>query len=234
MTGHGSTGCVVVAGGRGERLGLALPKGLVEVGGRPLVQHAVGAVLASGAVDVVVVVVPDAFQDVVRALLPVEVVVVAGGSTRQESVQAGLVHLPADVDVVLVHDAARALAPPSLISEVVRAVRAGHPAVVPGVALADTVRQSGGAVVDRSMLVAVQTPQGFARGPLDRAHGTLDPGPADGAPVTDDAGLVERLGLHVRVVPGHEEAFKVTRPLDLVLAEAVLARRAAAGVQVEP
>jgi 2-C-methyl-D-erythritol 4-phosphate cytidylyltransferase len=222
VTGHGLTGCVVVAGGRGERLGLAVPKGLAEVGGRPLVQHAVEAVLASDVVDVVVVVVPAGAQDDVRALLPPGVFVVAGGATRRSSVQAGLVHLPAGVDAVLVHDAARALAPPELVADVVRAVRAGHHAVVPGVELADTVRHVDGEVVDRSTLVAVQTPQGFARGLLDRAH-TCAP---DGS-WTDDAGLVERLGVQVRVVEGHAEAFKVTHPLDLVLAEAVLARRAA-------
>ena len=218
------TACVVVAAGRGERLGAGLPKGLVDVGGRPLVQHAVEAVVASGVVDVVVVVVPDGVQDTVRPVLPAGVAVVTGGATRQASVRAGLVSLPDDVDTVLVHDAARALAPASLVADVVAAVRAGHPAVVPGVALADTVRLVDGPVVDRSTLVAVQTPQGFDRGLLDRAHAS---GAAD---ATDDAGLVERLGAAVRIVPGHEEAFKVTRPLDLVLAEAVLARRSAGAV----
>lgn len=222
MSRPGLTGCVVVAGGRGERLGLAVPKGLVEVGGRALLQHAVEAVLASGVVDVVVAVVPAAAVDRAASLLAAGVDVVAGGATRQQSVAAGLVRLPAGVDVVLVHDAARPLAPPSLVADVVRAVRAGHPAVVPGVALTDTVRHVDGATVDRRTLVAVQTPQGFTRGLLDRAHSSTG-----GDPATDDAGLVERLGAHVRVVPGHEEAFKVTRPLDLVLAEAVLASRAA-------
>lgn len=222
MTGHGLTGCVVVAGGRGERLGSHQPKGFVHLGGRTLLQHAVDAVVASGIVDVMVVVVPAGSEGDVRLLLGPGIDVVAGGSSRQASVQTGLVRLPAGVDVVLVHDAARPLAPPSLVVAVAEAVRAGHQAVVPGVPVADTVRQVDGPVVDRSTLVAVQTPQGFARCLLDRAHVEV----ADGA-ATDDAGLVERLGAHVRVVPGHEEAFKVTRPLDLVLAEAVLARRAA-------
>ena len=220
MTGHGLTGCVIVAGGRGERFGGLTPKGLVEVAGRSLVQHAVEAVRASGVVDVVVVVVPAGCEDV-RSLLGGDVDVVPGGSTRQASVQAGLVRLPAGVDVVLVHDAARALAPAALVADVAHAVRTGHPAVVPGVPVVDTVRHVDGPPADRSSLVAVQTPQGFSRPLLDRAHTS-----ADGHEATDDAGLVELLGVAVRVVPGHEDAFKITRPLDLVLAEAVLARRA--------
>jgi len=220
----GLTGCVVVAGGRGERLGTTAPKGLVAVGGRTLVEHAVDAVVASGVVDVVVVVVPAGSEDDVRSRLGPDVLVVAGGGTRQASVQAGLVQLPAGVDAVLVHDAARALAPPELVADVLRAVRAGHHAVVPGVALADSVRVVDGPPVDRSTLVAVQTPQGFDRALLDRAHLAAGDGDADGD-ATDDASLVEHLGVAVRVVPGDAEAFKVTRPLDLVLAEAVLSLR---------
>lgn len=216
----GLTGCVVVAGGRGERLGADAPKGLVAVGGRTLVEHAVDAVIASGVVDVVVAVVPAGCEDDVRSRLGADVLVVAGGDNRQASVQAGLVRLPAGIDAVLVHDAARALAPASLVADVLHAVRAGHHAVVPGVALADSVRLVGGPPVDRSSLVAVQTPQGFDRALLDRAHLT-----AEGGDATDDASLVEQLGVAVRVVPGHAEAFKVTHPLDLVLASAVLEQR---------
>ncbi|MFD7893333.1 2-C-methyl-D-erythritol 4-phosphate cytidylyltransferase, partial [Streptomyces albidoflavus] len=116
-------------------------------------------------------------------------------------------------------------------------VRGGAPAVVPGLPLSDTVKEIGAlaegatgpgepvvATPERARLRAVQTPQGFDREALDRAHRQ---GPVQGEGATDDAGLCERLGLPVVVVPGHEEAFKVTRPLDLVLAEAVLARRRA-------
>jgi 2-C-methyl-D-erythritol 4-phosphate cytidylyltransferase len=131
--------------------------------------------------------------------------------------------------VVLVHDAARPLAPPELADAVVATIRAGADAVVPGVALADTVKQVDPAgrveaTPDREVLRAVQTPQGFLRAVLQEAHAA-----ASGASATDDAGLVEQLGRTVLVVPGSEEAFKVTRPLDLVLAEAVLARRRAGG-----
>lgn len=132
---------------------------------------------------------------------------------------------------MLVHDAARPLAPVSLVDSVAAAVRAGAEAVVPGLPVADTIKavdEHGTVVatVDRGSLRAVQTPQGFRRRLLAEAHAAGDPD----APATDDAGLVEALGGTVLVVPGDEEAFKVTRPLDLVLAEAVLARRRAAGV----
>jgi 2-C-methyl-D-erythritol 4-phosphate cytidylyltransferase len=163
------------------------------------------------------------------------VAVVPGGATRQESVRLGLAVIPADVDVVLVHDAARPLVPVDVVDAVARAVTDGAEAVVPAVPLADTVKQVAPAAApgapepvvgtpDRSTLRAVQTPQGFRREVLLRVH---DKALSDGVDATDDAGLVERYGGSVVVVPGHEEAFKVTRPLDLVLAEAVLARRRA-------
>ncbi|WP_455770079.1 IspD/TarI family cytidylyltransferase, partial [Streptomyces fradiae] len=173
----------------------------------------------------------------VRALLDeypaperTDVLVVPGGATRQESVRRGLDALPDSVTTVLVHDAARPLVPVDTVDAVVEAVRdGGAPAVVPAVPLADTVKEVEPAgdgtpepvlgTPERARLRAVQTPQGFDRATLVRAHREVT------GEVTDDAGMVERLGVPVVAVPGHEEAFKVTRPLDLVLAEAVLARR---------
>lgn len=140
----------------------------------------------------------------------------------------GLAALPPDFDIVLVHDAARPLVPVDTVDAVIEAVRDGAPAVVPALPLADTVKEVEPAPGEpepvvatpvRARLRAVQTPQGFDRATLIRAHETVT------EDVTDDASMVEQLGLTVVVVPGHEEAFKVTRPLDLVLAEAVLARR---------
>ena len=152
---------------------------------------------------------------------------VAGGATRVDSVRLALAAVPADVDVVLVHDAARPLVPAALVSDVVAAVRGGADAVVPGIPLADTVKRIDAAGLvhetpDRAALRAVQTPQGFRRDVLEAAHAAAGPG----AEATDDAGLVERAGGAVLVIPGDEEAFKVTRPMDLLLAEAVLAARA--------
>ena len=181
--------------------------------------HAVRGLRAAPSVGPVVVAAPPDDVDGVRALLaPYDVQVVAGGAERQESVARALAALPPGVDLVLVHDAARALTPVRVVEAVVAALRAGAVAVVPVVPVADTVKQVDGdrvvATVDRATLRAVQTPQGFRRDVLVRAHAEV------ARAVTDDAGMVEALGLPVVTVPGAEEAFKVTRPLDLVLAEA--------------
>lgn len=154
------------------------------------------------------------------------VTVVDGGAERGDSVAAGLRALGDRVDVVLVHDAARCLTPPEVFDRVVAAVRAGHPAVVPGTPVVDTVKQvdADGFVVatpDRSGLRAVQTPQGFDRAVLERAH--ADAAASGHGATTDDAGLVERLGERVLVVDGHPWALKVTTPADLEAAARILA-----------
>ncbi|MFJ8676499.1 2-C-methyl-D-erythritol 4-phosphate cytidylyltransferase [Streptomyces sp. NPDC093589] len=234
------TAAVIPAAGRGVRLGPGAPKALRALGGTPMLVHAVRAMAASRAVSLVVVVAPPDGAPEVRHLLDAyplgdrtDLVVVPGGETRQESVRLGLAALRDAIDVVLVHDAARPLVPVDTVDTVIAAVRAGAPAVVPALPLADTVKQvdpqpqgTPEPVVgtpERARLRAVQTPQGFDLHTLLKAHDTV----VEGEGATDDAGLVERLGEPVVVVPGHEEAFKVTRPLDLVLAEAVLARRRA-------
>ena len=195
--------------------------------------HAVRALVRARAVRLVVVAAPAPDLPDVRRLFadPVpgadaQVQVVAGGETRQESVRAALAALPDDVDVVLVHDAARPLVPVELVEAVAGAVREGADAVVPALPVVDTVKRIDAdarvvETLDRAALRAVQTPQGFRRDVLEAAHARPT------AESTDDAGLVELAGRPVWVVPGAEEAFKVTRPLDLVLAEAVLARRRA-------
>jgi len=225
-----TTAAVVPAAGRGERLGPGTPKALRRLGGVPLLVHSVRALARARGVDVVVVAAPPGGVVEVRTLLAdhdagADVQVVAGGETRQQSVRLALAALPDRVDVVLVHDAARPLVPVELVDAVVAAVRGGADAVVPALPVADTIKVVGAdsrvtETLDRSALRAVQTPQGFRRTVLEAAH--LAAGELD---ATDDAGLVERSGGSVLVVPGAEEAFKVTRPLDLELAEAVLARR---------
>ncbi|MEV7615758.1 2-C-methyl-D-erythritol 4-phosphate cytidylyltransferase [Streptomyces sp. NPDC089799] len=235
------TAAVIPAAGRGVRLGPGAPKALRTLGGTPMLIHAVRAMARSRAVSLVVVVAPPDGAGEVRNLLDehalperTDVLVVPGGDTRQESVRAGLDALPDDITAVLIHDAARPLVPVDTVDTVVEAVRDGAPAVVPAMPLSDTVKEvePGGpgeaepvvATPERSRLRAVQTPQGFDRATLVRAHETIA---VNGEGATDDAGMVEKLGVPVVLVPGHEEAFKVTRPLDLVLAEAVLARRRA-------
>ncbi|TDC11212.1 2-C-methyl-D-erythritol 4-phosphate cytidylyltransferase [Streptomyces sp. 8K308] len=239
---------VIPAAGRGLRLGPGAPKALRQLGGTPMLVHAVRAMARARAVALVVVVAPPGEAEAVRSLLDehppppgVDQLVVPGGETRQESVRRGLDALPDAIEIVLVHDAARPLVPVDTVDAVAAAVRAGAPAVVPALPVTDTVKQiaapsdpppanagrypQGGpepvvATPDRALLRAVQTPQGFDRATLVAAHLKHAEGDA-----TDDAGMVERMGVPVVLVPGHEEAFKVTRPLDLVLAEAVLARR---------
>lgn len=212
---------MVVAAGTGDRLGAGRPKAFVDVAGRSMLERALDRVLASAAVDLVVAVVPAAFVPDVTLAAPG--CVVAGGETRRESVARGLAVVPADRDVVLVHDAARCLAPPSLVADVAAAVRGGAPAVVPVLAVADTLKHvEDGRVletVDRARLRAVQTPQGFLRTVLQRAH---DEAPA-GYAATDCASMVEALGVPVVAIPGSELAFKVTTSLDLDVARALVA-----------
>lgn len=147
---------------------------------------------------------------------PVSVRVVAGGEERSDSVAAGLRALPPAVGIVLVHDAARALTPASVFERVVAAVRHGHPAVTPALRVTDTIktvdiREHVVSTPDRASLRAVQTPQGFLRETLERAHRD------GGGAVTDDAGLVEAMGGSVLVVEGDARSLKITGPEDLAI-----------------
>jgi 2-C-methyl-D-erythritol 4-phosphate cytidylyltransferase len=205
---------VVVAGGSGLRFGRR--KQFAPLGGRPVVEWAVAAcrTVAAG----VVLVVPEGHHDGPYGAD----VVVPGGPTRSDSVRLGLAAVPADAEVVVVHDAARPLAPPALFHAVLAGL--ADPAVsgaTCGVPVSDTlkrVREPGPTVVgtvDRTDLVAVQTPQAFRADVLRRAH-------AEGGGATDDAALVETLGATVRVVPGDPRNLKLTGPADLAYAEYLL------------
>lgn len=230
---------LVPAAGDGVRLAAGRPKALVPLGGVPLVVRAVEGLLASGVVTAVVVAVRASDVELVRGLLgrhraAVDVAavdVVAGGSDRSSSVRAALDHglgRHPGTHTVLVHDAARALTPPSLVTQLVAAVAGGARAVVPVLPLADTVKRvdDAGAVlttVDRSVLRAVQTPQAFEAALLRRAYaGAGASDGADGAGATDDAGLVERLGEPVYTVPGDPLAFKITTAWDLRVASMIV------------
>lgn len=214
---------LVPAAGAGLRLGPGDPKALRRLGGEPLLVHAVRRLRATESVGSVVVAAPPGREQAVQQLLGPNVTVVAGGADRQQSVAAALAAVPASFEFILVHDAARALTPSILIDEVAAAVRAGHDAVVPVLPVSDTivtVAETGevGAGLDRSALRAVQTPQGFRRAVLAAAHAA-----AGDVRATDDAGLVARLGVSVRTVPGTPLAMKITTPYDLTVAEALLA-----------
>ena len=207
---------IVVAGGSGTRFGTL--KQLEPLGGRRVLDLAVAA-LANGpkgaAVDGVVVVVPSALVGAVD--LPGDVVV-AGGDSRAASVRAGLAAVPADVDRVLVHDGARPLVSAAVVGRVVAGLEQA-PAVVPVVAVTDSLRSVEGAPVDRSGFVAVQTPH---RSVLERAHDAA----SNAGSATDDASLVDAIGETVLHVDGDPENLKITTPADLVVAESLLARAA--------
>jgi 2-C-methyl-D-erythritol 4-phosphate cytidylyltransferase len=229
---------IVVAAGRGERLGAALPKALVPLAGVPLVVHAILRLHEAGVHDVVVVHPPgdrSAFVAVldagIRAPLRARLVLVAGGAQRTDSVHAGLGVVPIDVRVVAVHDAARPLMPAQVIVTTLAAVMDATDvlAAAPAVELVDTVKRvmaGDGAELEvlatlpRDSLAAVQTPQVFRRDVLEAA---LVAARAAGGSATDDLALVEQLrdigALTGRIVlvPGAAAGRKVTRPLDLTI-----------------
>ncbi len=209
---------VVVAAGNGLRFGS--DKQSADLGGVSVLERSVAT--ASEVSDGVVVVVADGRVDEVRQIVGAQAVVevVSGGSTRSESVRAGLALVPEAVEVVLVHDGARPLASLAVYERVVAAVRAGADAVVPAVAVSDTLRSTSGSL-DREGVMAVQTPQGFSAAVIRAAH-------AAGGDATDDATMVEANGGTVVVVDGEADNIKITRPVDLEVA-----RRLSAGGQAD-
>lgn len=210
---------IVVAGGAGVRYGTL--KQLEPLSKQRVLDYSVAALTEgpNGArVDGVVVVVPEAILGTVD--LPGDIVV-AGGATRAASVRAGLEALPSSVDRVLVHDGARPLLDFGVIRRVVSGLDEA-PATVPVIPVTDSLRSVGGGAVDRSAFVAVQTPQGFHREVLERAHEKLE---ATLVP-TDDASMVDAIGEVVLHVAGDPMNLKITEPADLAVAETLMARRA--------
>lgn len=228
---------IIVAAGSGSRLGRDRPKAFVPLHGRSILEHALTGVFGLTEPAQVIIVAPAAELTDARAIaerVAGEAAgyldIVAGGDTRQASVARGLALVRADVTVVLVHDAARALTPPALIDAVVAAVRSTGHGIVPGLPVVDTIKNvdpAGGILgtVDRSLLSAVQTPQGFPRAMLDAAFAWADALPATDAAardLTDDAALVAAAGHPVSTIPGDPMAFKVTTAWDLRRAELLL------------
>jgi 2-C-methyl-D-erythritol 4-phosphate cytidylyltransferase len=205
---------VVVAGGSGQRFGLL--KQFALLADRPVAEWAVAACRPSSS-GVVLVVPPENAKGPDHGAD----VVVEGGATRSESVRRGLSAVPDDADVIIVHDAARPLASQALFSAVIDAVTSGGAdGAIPALPVSDTIKvvdatRTVTATLDRTALVAVQTPQAFGADLLRRAH-------AGGTEATDDAALVEALGATVRVVPGDPRNLKITTPADLDTAEHLL------------
>lgn len=244
------TGVIIVAAGSGERLGYGLPKAEVPLAGEPILAYALRGVVASGIADRICVAVPRG-DTVLRELCsdpaftalagpgiePPPILTVDGGPTRSDSVREALSALGPDIDVVLVHDAARALTPPEVFQRVAHALAEGAEAVIPVRAMVDTVKIVEHApgnratmaqevvtrTPDRTQLRTVQTPQGFTVEALADAHASAELfDDEQSAAVTDDAMLVEAMGIPVYAVPGSDLSLKITTPTDLVLAEALL------------
>ncbi len=222
-----STAALVLAAGRGERLGAGRPKAFVELGGLPLLARSLAALAASDAIDALVPVVPAGFglqvsnaawlREIPKVGAPVD-----GGAERQDSMRAGLAALPPEVALVAVHDAARPFVRPEDVARVVAAARE-HGAALLAVPARDTIKRvRAGRVVEtppRAECWAAQTPQVFRTEILREA---LAKACADGVVGTDDAQLVERLGVPVRIVEGDAGNQKITTAEDLAWAEARL------------
>ena len=231
---------LVVAAGRGERLGADAPKALVQLAGRTLLQWSLDALRAVPAIERIVVALPAGVD------APAGAIGVVGGAVRSESVRLALAAAGSGrgSDPVLVHDAARPLLTPALVERVLAALDSGgepngsaageddRPDVQAAIAAApvtDTIKRAGSDGLVRETLVrselwAVQTPQVFRRRALERA---LDVPDEVLAQATDDAWLIERAGGAVAIVPAPRENLKITTPLDLAMAELLLARRPA-------
>jgi len=214
---------VLVAAGRGERLGEDRPKAFARLGGLPLLAESLRRLDESEWIDGVVVVGPPGWEE--PCILVAEEVgatkvatCVPGGETRSASVRIGLEEVPPDADVVLVHDAARPLLPPELVPRLLDALAAGFDGAVPGLPVPDTVKRvRDGVVVEtpaRDELVTVQTPQAFVASVLRAAAA------GEGS---DCASLVEAHGGRVTVVPGDDRLLKVTTRADLERVESLLA-----------
>jgi 2-C-methyl-D-erythritol 4-phosphate cytidylyltransferase len=212
-----SVWAVLVAAGRGERLGEDRPKAFVRLGQLPLLAEPLRRLDQSEWVDAVVVVAPPDWEE--PAILLAEEIgaskvtaCVTGGATRGESVRAGVAEVPEDAAVILVHDAARPLLPDEVIGRVIGALADGFEGAVPVLPVPDTVKRVEGDLVletlDRSELVMVQTPQAFVA-PAFRAC------VASTQTSTDCASLLEQAGGRVRIVQGDARLLKVTTAADL-------------------
>ena len=205
------TAAIIAAAGMGHRLGANLPKSLVKLIDKTLLEHAV-ANLAPVA-QLLIVTAPAGYEAEYKKLLGEEVEVITGGVLRSDSIRIAIAKIPNNYEYVLVHDAARALASTRLASEVINQLIRGQQAVIPTLEVIDTIKEvdNQGYVrntLNRAALKIVQTPQGFNRSVLERAHQASED-------ATDDAALVEALGIKVKTIAGEDQAFKITTKGDI-------------------
>ena len=205
------TAAIIAAAGMGHRLGANLPKSLVKLIDKTLLEHAV-ANLAPVA-QLLIVTAPAGYEAEYKKLLGEEVEVITGGVLRSDSIIIAIAKIPNNYEYILVHDAARALASTRLASEVINQLIRGQQAVIPTLEVIDTIKEvdNQGYVrntLNRAALKIVQTPQGFSRSVLERAHQASED-------ATDDAALVEALGIKVKTIAGEDQAFKITTKGDI-------------------
>jgi 2-C-methyl-D-erythritol 4-phosphate cytidylyltransferase len=214
---------IIPAAGTGTRFGGDIPKQFLPLAGKPLVQRVVERFLFDAVVTRIVVPVPDMLLSVVKQSPGERVTFVAGGATRLQSVTAGLEAAGSEFDLVAIHDAVRPFFSPDTFHATLDAART-HGAAFPGIPLPDTIHQIAddaiAATLDRSVLVAAQTPQCFR---LEVLQDILGRGAREDANATDEAGLAAKYGHRVQLVQGDSMNFKITRPEDLVMAERIYA-----------
>ena len=208
------TAAIIAAAGMGNRLGANLPKSLVKLLDKTLVEHAVANL--SPVCQLIIVTAPKGYEDEYTKILGDQVSVITGGVLRSDSIRLAISKIPANYEYVLVHDAARALASTTLASSVLNQLIQGEQAVIPALDVVDTIKEvdNNGYVrntLNRASLKVIQTPQGFSRSVLERAHQASED-------ATDDAALVEALGIAVKVVAGEQCALKITTPSDIASA----------------
>ena len=209
---------IIAGAGLGKRLGANLPKALIQIEGISLVERAFSAL--SQVVDEIVITAPEGFADEFRKVVGESAKVITGGVLRSDSVKLALNSLSPSVEYVLVHDAARGLATSDLAKRVLTELTSGEVAVIPALSVVDTIKEvdEQGYVKNtpnRASLKAVQTPQGFALSVLKRAHEASED-------ATDDAALVEAIGVKVKTIAGESRAMKVTNAEDIPLAIALI------------
>ena len=229
-----SVAVILVAAGRGERLGAGAPKALVRVAGVTLLEHAISRAIGVEKISQLVITATpghiDEFLSLATPHVPssIELTVVPGGETRQQSIALALAEVNHTATVVLVHDAARAFTPTEVFNRVATEVAETGFGVVPVVAVHDTVKRANGTevleTVNRSELRAAQTPQGFPASLLREAYA------ATTTEHTDDASLVQAFGHRVLSVPGDRMAMKVTTPDDLILASHLIGGESRTGI----
>jgi 2-C-methyl-D-erythritol 4-phosphate cytidylyltransferase/2-C-methyl-D-erythritol 2,4-cyclodiphosphate synthase len=212
------TAAIIAGAGLGNRLGAKLPKALLQIEGISLIERAFASL--SKVVDEIVITAPTGFEAEFRKIVGESAKVITGGVLRSDSVRLALQNISSSVTHVLVHDAARGLASSELAQRVLEELENGESAVIPVLPVIDTIKEvdSAGYVrntLDRSALRAIQTPQGFELSLLKRAHEASEDS-------TDDAALVEALGIKVKTITGEALALKITNPEDISIATSLL------------